>query len=344
MKEMPDMTIYEDPSYADATVTISNHLLEIDKRASIEAVLDGLTSDRKYISSKYFYDAEGSRLFEEITRLPEYYLTRTEKAILRDAAFRIAGDLGNIDIIEIGSGDGDKVSLLLDAVTAANMPTVRYIPLDINRGVIENSAKNLIGRFPGLRVIGMVADFEKQLHLIPGDAERLICFFGSTVGNLSRMHAMKIIAELGGGMRPGDRLLLGVDRVKNRDVLYKAYNDSRDTTARFNRNILNVINNLAGTNFNPDLFDHIAFYEEEHSRIEMHLKAVQYMEVSCPYLHGSIRIKPDETIHTENSHKFTARHIENLASAAGLKIEHIFSDQKQWFSLVQFLKTDRSDR
>lgn len=334
------MTIYEDLSCEDAPVTISDFLLEIDKQGSINAVLDGLISNPKRISSKYFYDAEGSRLFEEITRLPEYYLTRTEKEILEDAAFRIAGDLRNIDIIEIGSGDGDKISLLLDAVPAANMPTVRYVPLDINRIVIENSAKMLIRRFPGLRVYGMVADFEKQLHLISGDARRLICFFGSTVGNLSRMHAMKIMAVLGGGMRPGDRLLLGLDRVKSRDVLYKAYNDSRGVTARFNRNILSVINNLAGTNFNPNLFDHIAFYEEEHSRIEMHLKAAQYMEVFCPYLYGRIRIKPEETIHTENSHKFTVRHIENLASAAGLKIENIFSDRDQWFSLVQFLKTE----
>jgi len=334
------MTFFEDVSYSDVPISISNFLLEIDKHAMIKTILDGLISDRKHISSKYFYDAEGSKLFEEITLLPEYYLTRSEIEILSETSFQIAGDLRNIDIIEIGSGDGSKISLILDSIPAVNMPTVRYIPVDINQAVIEASAKLLIKRFPGLKVHGVVADFEKQLHLIHGESKRLICFFGSTVGNLSRKDAMRIIAELGGGMQPGDRLLLGVDRVKSRDILYKAYNDSQNITAKFNRNILNVVNNLVGTNFNPDFFDHIAFYEEETSRIEMHLKAVKYMEISCPYLHGKILLKPEETIHTENSHKFSVQHIESLASASGLKIENIFSDRNKWFSIIQFLKED----
>jgi len=334
------MTVFEDMSYSDVPISISNFLLEIDKHAMIKTILDGLISDRKHISSKYFYDAEGSKLFGEITLLPEYYLTRSEIEILRETSFQIAGDLRDIDIIEIGSGDGSKISLILDSIPAVNMPTVCYIPVDINQAVIEASAKLLIKKFPGLKVHGVVADFEKQLHLIPGDAKRLICFFGSTVGNLSRKDAMRIIAELGGGMQPGDRLLLGVDRVKSRDILYKAYNDSQNITAKFNRNILNVVNNLVGTNFNPGFFEHIAFYEEETSRIEMHLKAVKYMEISCPYLQGKILLKPEETIHTENSHKFSAQYIESLAAASGLKIENIFSDRNKWFSLIQFLKED----
>jgi L-histidine N-alpha-methyltransferase len=302
-------------------------------------ILGSLTSDHKHISSRYFYDEIGSKLFEEITFLPEYYLTRTEKNILKQACFQIAGKLKDGDIIELGSGGSSKISLLLESIPAESIGSVRYIPVDVSQAAIENSAKILIKNFPGLKIHGVVADFEKQLNRIPGGAKRLICFFGSTIGNLSRKESLKFMADLGGIMPSGGMLLLGVDRVKSRDVLEKAYNDSKDITAKFNRNILNVINNLVGTNFNPDMFDHIAFYNEDHSRIEMHLKAMERMEISSPHLSGKIKIRKGETIHTENSHKFTSKHIDDLARAGGLEIKNIFTDNNKWFSLIQFLKS-----
>jgi L-histidine N-alpha-methyltransferase len=321
-------------------ITISNFSHTIRKNEAFKTILDGLTSDHRYISSRYFYDAIGSKLFEEITLLPEYYLTRTEKNILKDASFQIAGKLRDGDIIELGSGDSSKISLLLESIPAEHIGSVRYIPVDVNQEAIENSAKNLIKNFPGLKIHCVIADFEKQLNLIPEGIKRLICFFGSTVGNLSRKECLKFMADLGRIMPSGGMLLLGVDMVKGRDVLENAYNDRKKITEKFNRNILNVINNLVGTDFTPDCFDHVAFYNEEHSRIEMHLKAMEYMEISSPYLSGKIIIQKGETIHTENSHKFTYKHIDSLALAAGLDIKNVFTDKNKWFSLIQFLKKE----
>jgi len=322
------------------SITMSNFLLTISEDEALKTILDGLTSDQKHISSKYFYDEIGSKLFEKIILLPEYYLTRTEKKILRETCFQIAGKLRDVDIIELGSGDCSKISILLDSIPAEHMESVRYMPVDVNQAVIEDSLKILIKKFPGLKIQGVVADFGKQFNLIPVGAKRLICFFGSTVGNLSRKESMNFFSDLGRTMQSDDILLLGVDMVKSKDALENAYNDSKNITAKFNRNILNVINKHVGTNFNPDLFSHIAFYDEVYSRIEMHLKAIQYMEISCPYLPRKIIIREGETIHTENSHKFTYKHIDDLALAAGLEIKNIFSDKNKWFSLIQFLKKE----
>ena len=255
-----------------------------------------------------------------------------------DASVQIAGKLRDVDIIELGSGDSSKISFLLDSIPAGRLGSVLYIPVDVNQAAIEGSTKILIKTFPGLQIHGVVADFEQQLNLIPGERNRLICFFGSTIGNFSREEALRFMTDLGRIMHPGGMLLLGVDMVKDRDVLEKAYNDSAGTTEKFNRNILHVINELAGTDFEPDLFDHVAFYDEERFRIEMHLKATRDMEISSPHLNGSITIRRGEAIHTENSHKFTHRHIDDLASAGGLEIQSIFTDRNGWFSLVQFLR------
>ncbi len=332
------MKFYSETSSTETRIPMSNFLREVSEDETIQTVLDGLTCDHKHISSKYFYDETGSKLFEEITRLPEYYLTRTEQIILERSSFQIAGKLKNVDIIELGSGGSSKISLLLNSVPAESRGSVRYIPVDISQAAIENSAQILIRNFPGLKIHGVIADFEKQLNRIPGDANRLICFFGSTIGNLSRKESHKFMGDLGRTLQPGGMLLLGVDRVKDRDMLEKAYNDNKKITEKFNRNILNVANNLAGTDFDPDMFEHIAFYNEDHSRIEMHLKAKERMRIFCPYLNSKIIIEKGETIHTENSHKFTSRHIEELALAGGLEIHNIFSDRNKWFSLIQFRK------
>ncbi|MFW6121563.1 MAG: L-histidine N(alpha)-methyltransferase, partial [Petrotogales bacterium] len=167
---------------------------------------------------------------------------------------------------------------------------------------------------------------------------KVFCFLGSTIGNLSMKKAQQFLVQLSEIMHSGDLLLLGFDMVKNKDILEKAYNDSKNVTERFNKNILNVVNSHIGTNFDPDNFEHVAFYNERFSRIEMHLKAIKDIEISCPSLPSNIYIEKGDTIHTENSYKFTDENVKSLAFGAGLEIQNIFTDRNKWFSLVQLIK------
>jgi L-histidine N-alpha-methyltransferase len=335
------MDCQEDIRVLDSTVTVDNLLPKLGEDTVLQSIIDGLTSRDKHISSIHFYDAVGSKLFERITRLPEYYLTRTEMRLLGEATLQIRNDLRDIDIVELGSGDCSKISVLLKGVPSHSLRSVRYIPVDVSRSAVEESAAILASTFPGISVHGVVADFVKQLHLIPNGARRFFCFLGSTVGNLLREDAIWLLHNLGEAMRYGDMLLLGVDMVKNRDVLENAYNDGEGVTADFNRNILNVVNSIALTNLRPEAFEHVAFYNQELSRIEMHLKAREGLTVESPFVEGAVTIGKGETIHTENSHKFTRKHIEDFASAAGLEIQRILSDEQEWFSLVLLAKTAR---
>jgi L-histidine N-alpha-methyltransferase len=329
----------EETCAVSSTATVDNFLLKLGRDAVVQSIAAGLTARKKHISCIYFYDTVGSKLFERITRLPEYYLARTEKSLLSEAALRISRELRNVDIVELGSGDCSKISILLEAVPSRVLPSVRYIPVDVSQSVIEESVAILVSTFPGMSIHGVVADFMKQLDLIPKGLKRFFCFLGSTVGNISEGDAIGFFRVLGGAMRAGDMLLLGADMVKSKGVLEKAYNDSEGVTAQFNRNILNVVNDIASTNFHPEAFEHVAFYNEEQSRIEMHLKAKEDQEVSSPFFAERITITKGESIHTENSHKFTHEYIEDFARAAGLEIQHIFSDRKKWFSLVLLAKT-----
>jgi L-histidine N-alpha-methyltransferase len=301
-------------------------------------IFAGLTSFSKKISSVFFYDAKGSKLFEEITKLSEYYLTRTEVTLLKEAAPQIADKLRNVDIVEFGSGDCTKISILLDTIPGEFIDTVCYVQVDVSIDAVEKSSNILLNKFSGIRIHGIVADFISQLDVISKDTKKVFCFLGSTIGNFSMEEAMQFLVDLSEIMHSGDLLLLGFDMVKSKEVLEEAYNDSRHVTERFNKNILNVVNSHIGTDFDPDAFEHIAFYNERFSRIEMHLKAINDLEVSCPSLPTTISIKKGETIHTENSYKFTDENIKSLASGAGLEIQNIFTDKNKWFSLVQLIK------
>jgi len=317
-------------------VQVKNYLPKLGRQAIIQEIKLGLTSKNKVISSKYFYDATGSKLFEKITKLPEYYPTRTEMALIKQLASSINGNFDYQDIVEIGSGDASKITILLNHLS--DHQSIIYRPVDVSQSALEESAQDLINLFPGLKVHGMVADFMKQLNLLPEGNKRLICFFGSTIGNFNREQGQYLINQISQVLRPGDKLLLGLDRVKDSQVLESAYNDSQTITAQFNRNILMVINKLAGTNFDSTAFEHIAFFNEQEARIEMHLKAKQDMIITSPFWNEVIPIRSGETIHTENSHKFTDEHIAQLAKSSGLVTETILTDPNQWFSLVQFSK------
>ena len=299
-------------------------------------IIAGLAGAEKHISCVHFYDAAGSRLFEQITHLPEYYPTRIEKELLRKVSLEIGGKLGGADIIEFGSGDCSKISILLEAVPPREIETIRYVPVEISRSAIRRSAAILCRSFPGLQIHGVIADFTKHLSRVPGGARRLFCFLGGTIGNFSRARSVEFMRNLRELMDTDDRLLVGFDMVKDTGVLERAYNDSRLVTAAFNKNILKAVNAKAGTDFDPDVFEHLAFYNEEQCRIEMRLRALEDVEISFPHPPGRIFIARGETIHTENSHKYTQGHIADLASRAGLAIERTYTDENKWYSLVLF--------
>ena len=304
----------------------------------ISEILTGLSSPQKYISSRFFYDEKGSELFEKITGLPEYYLTRTEKSILKEAAPRIMNSPAIKNIVELGSGDCSKISVLLDSIPGYMMREITYIPVDISKTSIEKSAITLSKKYPGIRVQGVLADFIKPGNQIRCEGNKLICFFGSTFGNLSRTQEIPFLSGLRSTMNTGDQLLIGFDMVKDIAFIEKAYNDEQGMTAAFNKNILNVINRFAKTNFDPDYFDHYSFYNTAESRIEMHLRALRSFEISTPFMNGKIFFKEGETIHSENSHKYDMAYIHQLAKDTGLQITNIYTDTNQWFSLVQFSK------
>jgi L-histidine N-alpha-methyltransferase len=332
------MNFHQSICYEDVKFTLRNYLPHIGKDQVTRNILSGLTCGQKHVSSMFFYDATGSKLFEEITQLPEYYPTRTEKKLLHQFAPELLCERGPKSIVEIGSGDCSKISILLTAIPPQRWPATRYSPLDVSQEAIEKSADRLQRKFPGIEIHGIVADFTRQLHVVPNGRKRLFCFLGSTLGNLSREQAEQFFLDLNQIMFPGDALLLGVDMIKPVNILEKAYNDSRGVTADFNRNILNVVNRLIGTDFDPLAFLHRAFYNDLENRIEMHLEAVKDMEISCPAIPDKILMRKGETIHTENSHKYTNACICAFAATAGLKIENSVTDENRWFSLIHLLK------
>ncbi len=331
------MIYLKETIFENDNIQISNNFTEREQEEIIAEIVQGLTCDQKYILSKYFYDERGSKLFEDITRLPEYYPTRTEKSILRKIARQISRGLKNIDIVELGSGDCSKISLLLHAIPPGYINSIKYIPVDVSHSAMEKSLRNLSGKYSGLQLHGMLADFMKPLEFLPSERNRLFCFFGSTLGNLLWTESMKFMQSLRSVMIPGDQFLLGVDLAKDISTIERAYNDTQGVTEAFNKNILNVVNSIADTSFNPNDFEHLAFFDSQNSRIEMHLKALKNLEVDCKYLNEKLIFNKGETIHTENSHKFSIKQIDQLAQIGGLKIKDIFCDQKKWFSIIHLV-------
>ncbi len=319
-------------------IIIDNYLSEIEIDIQREELIKGLIAEPKYISSKYFYDKKGSEIFEKITKLDEYYPTGTEKSILTDNAESIVKDFRQTTIIELGSGDSSKISIILNSLSNLQLESATYIPFDVSKTAIEKSISDLSEKFPVLKIRGIAADFMRRLHLIPKIEHKVISFFGSTIGNLNRRNALEFMKKIGTIMNSGDMFLLGIDMVKDIKILEDAYNDNLKITAAFNKNILNVVNKNLKTDFNADLFEHYAFYNTQKSRIEMHLKAISDMQISSPFLTEKVRFKKHESIHTENSHKFTNENILEFAKYAGLKITAVFKDSNNWFSLIQFTK------
>lgn len=319
-------------------ITISHHLSDLGIDNVRNEILHGLLAENKYISSKFFYNEKGSKLFELITKLPEYYPTRTEKSIIKSIAPEIMSTVKNLDIIEFGSGDCSKIKIFLASIEEDNIETVRYIPVDVSSTAIEKSANELVEQFPGLEINGFVADFINQIDVLPSNRKRLFLFLGSTLGNFTNDVALKFLCNLSDQMNSGDQFLLGLDLVKPIDILNSAYNDKQEVTADFNKNILNVINKIIDANFSENDFEHLAFFNHEKSRIEMHLKANKNISVTTPYSDKKITFNIGETIHTENSYKFTEDQIFNLGANSNLKLKQAYKDHKNWFALNLFEK------
>jgi L-histidine Nalpha-methyltransferase len=335
-------TVICDEAIIDDRICIEDHSSRSHDRSPLGDILKGLMNDPREISSRFFYDDRGSKLFDQICDLDEYYLTRTETAILDDHANEIIHDVRDMDIIEFGSGSGDKISILLRAMTLEQRTSIRYVPFDISYHALLDSARTLTKRFPELTVHGVVGDFITEAHLIPPDRPKLFCFLGSTIGNISREESIRFMNGCAGFMDPGDSFLLGIDMVKDIDVLERAYNDNRGLTSDFNRNILNSVNTHASTDFDPDVFEHIAFFNREKGRIEMHLRSTVDQIVSSPHLDVPIHVRKGELIHTENSYKFTDGFIHAISAHSGLEIQNTYSDDQGWFSLIHFRKGGES--
>ena len=319
-------------------IRIDNHLGALDEETIIQSIYSGLNALPKQIASMYFYDDVGTALFHEITQLPEYYLTRTEKSLLIDISPSIGRTLKDVDIVEIGSGSSEKISILLDSMPSDQIKSLRYIPIDVSRKAIEESAEILSDRYPDLNIYGIVSDFNKQLHLIPNDRMRIFLFLGSTLGNMTIREMRNFFGILSDMMQSGDMFLLGIDLVKPENILETAYNDNQYLTAKFNKNILKVVNILAGTDFQQDYFEHIAFYNEICTRIEMHLKATRSMVIQSSRFPDDIILEKGEMIQTENSYKFAPETIFKLARIVYLKVASIISDVNKWFGLIQMYK------
>jgi len=317
----------------DADVRIDCYLENGALASMAEDVKAGLTrSGLKELPPKYFYDTRGSELFDEITRLPEYYPTRCERAILNRRSPEIVALSGARELVELGSGTASKTRALLYAMAGAGT-LERYVPVDVSEAVVERSAIELLDIYPGLRVHGVVGDFERHLDRIPPGDSRLFVFLGGTIGNFFPDARHSFFTGIRDLLGPDDRLLLGTDLVKDVATLEAAYNDSRGVTAEFNRNVLIAINRELSANFDPYAFEHVAFFDEEHSRIEMRLRAEGDQRVSSALAEFDVEVADGEEIRTEISTKFTPERLESELGAAGMALDEMFRDDEGLFAL-----------
>ncbi|MGH7898511.1 MAG: L-histidine N(alpha)-methyltransferase [Candidatus Binatia bacterium] len=298
-----------------------------------EDVRRGLAARRKSIPPKHFYDDEGSRLFDRISELPEYYLTRTEQNLLESSAGQILEIAQPTDLIELGSGAAKKTRALLDAAEALGIEP-RYRPFDVCESMLRTSAEALLDRYPWLEVRAVLADYERHLDRLPQGERRLVVFLGSTIGNFPPERAADFVAAIASELRRGEHFLLGADLVKPSEVLEPAYDDPAGITAEFNRNVLRVINRELGGNFDPTAFDHFAYFNRAKSQIEMHLRPRTMQRVRLRRIGLNIEVRAGETIQTEISRKFTRRGLEALCRRAGFTPRRWFTPDDGSFGLI----------
>lgn len=324
------------------------HLLGHDgpEESFAEDVRQGLTAQPKVLSPKYLYDALGSILFDAISMVPEYYLTRAEDEILEAQGEEIAALLpGPLRMIELGSGTSTKTKRLIDALVR-RQESLCYLPIDVSASILERSSHELLNAFPGLTVTAFAADYTRALRFLAGEAEPVpeglrtaVIFLGSSIGNLTDEAAGKLLHRIRAILRPGDAFLLGADLRKNEDVLLAAYDDALGVTAAFNRNLLVRINRELGGTFPVHRFAHRARYNEARSRMEMHLESLDQRTVDIRDLDLAIPFAAGETIHTESSHKYDRPQLEALATSTGFRLAKRWTDSKNRFSENLLLAT-----
>jgi L-histidine N-alpha-methyltransferase len=293
----------------------------------------GLAADLPEIPSKYFYDDTGSRLFEEITRLPEYYQTRTEERLLEARADEVAGRFRPSELVELGSGTSRKTRVVLDAMARSGRLR-RCVLFDINERVLQDSLRALAAAYPGIEAKGVAGDFATDLAAIGrSDERRLAIFLGGTIGNLPSSDVPGFLTRLSSVLAPGDGFLLGVDLVKDPARLHAAYNDAAGVTARFNRNILSVVNEALQGDFDPAAFEHVAFYDEGQARIEMRLRAIRPTRVRVAGAGIERAFEAGDEIRTEISCKYTRASLEALLPKT-LRLVDWLTDDEELFALA----------
>ncbi|HLI73927.1 MAG TPA: L-histidine N(alpha)-methyltransferase [Acidimicrobiales bacterium] len=301
--------------------SIDVHLSGVDLRAALERdVRIGLSAPQKWLPPVWFYDDCGSQLFDDITRLPEYYLTRAERGLLEAHAPEITSRSGADTLVELGAGTCDKSRVLLDAMRAEGT-LQRYVPLDVSDGTLWDAATALAADYPGLAVHAVVGDFHRHIDRVPAEGRRLVAFLGSTIGNLAPEERARFLFDLDCIVTHEDRLLLGTDLVKDRDRLLAAYDDSAGVTAAFNRNVLSVLNRELHASFDPARFEHVAVWNEAAGWIEMRLRSTVDQRVPVGDLGMDVEFEAGEDLLTEISAKFTRSGVEEELLAAGFVVD-----------------------
>lgn len=305
--------------HADVVGGTPPYTVRRSRQQMVRDVRLGLTRSPKQLSPKYFYDERGSELFEEITQLSEYYLTRAERALLEQKIGEIVRTTRPCSLVELGAGSATKTHIILDEMIA-NGCAECYVPVDVSKDFLEATAIQLRADYPNVRITPVVSDITEAFALPPVASPTLVAFLGSTIGNFSREQAIQLLSHMSRSMGPTDRFLLGADLIKDSEIINRAYNDSKGVTAAFNLNVLNRLNRELNANFPIDGFDHRAFYNSEQHRVEMHLIARRPVKVVIPEI-GEISFEKGESIRTELSYKYDRPMLEDILSASGLAIE-----------------------
>ncbi len=318
----------------DLIGTVSQNSIEEEQE-----VIAGLSSQPKHLPPKYFYDDRGSQLFEQICQLPEYYPTRTEVSILKEnagAITQITNHLTNqCEIVELGSGSATKARILLDAYQATGH-ALRYIPIDVSKAALIESAQALLAEYPALSIQALAGTYERALENLPSPQfpQKLLCFLGSTIGNLSPTECSAFLNNIQAVLQPGDYFLLGLDLQKESSILEKAYNDSKGVTAKFNLNMLSHLNKKWEGNFNLDHFAHVAYYDPQQSQIEMHIESLKAQTVHLKKIAFSAHFAQGERLRSEISRKFNLKDMAQLLKAHQLPVLKTFTDSNDWFGLL----------
>jgi len=315
------------------TLTVTNHLpADFLSAALREDVLRGLTATPKWLPPKWFYDDRGSELFEQITRLPEYYPTRAERSILVERSAEIAAASRADTLVELGAGSAEKTRLLLDALRDSGALR-RFVPVDVSEGALRQAAAAILTDYPGLDVHAVVADFEQHLDRLPQGGRRMVAFLGGTIGNLVPDQRAVFLRSVRDTLTPGETLLLGTDLVKSPDVLVPAYDDAAGVTAEFNKNVLHVVDRELKADFDPDAFAHVAIWDAEAEWIEMRLRSLRDQRVRVELLNLDVSFARGEEMRTEVSAKFRREGVAAELDAAGFDLTQWWTDGEGRFGL-----------